>query len=196
MIQGFRRLPVWPHVTVAHPRTSDRGPEALVDLNGGSLDGEARITGMLFTETRPSGVEILDCFALAATPPVRTVAGLLRRGAEALLCHRRLDRASYPDVWDPPGGNVEAVEPVATVLVREPGQEIGITVEPLRATPWEAFRTHGLELSVCLVDRWEGQPRILALDEHDDLKWIIDDVLGGFRFGDDAYLGRPRDSLD
>ncbi len=192
----FRQLPMRPHATVVHPRTSDRGPEALVDLKGSSLDGEARITEVLFTETRPSGMEILNHFALAVPPPVRMVAGLLRRDGEALLCHRRPDRVSFPDVWDLPGGHIEEGESVADALVRELAEEIGIIVEPPRGAPWKTFRADGLQLHVFLVDRWEGEPRNLAVDEHDDLRWMSVDGLGGLRFADDAYLGMLRESLE
>jgi mutator protein MutT len=192
----FRQLPMRPHATVVHPRTSDRGLEALVDLKGSSLDREARVTEVLFTETRPPDVEILNRFALAAPPPVRMVAGLLRRDGEALLCHRHPDRVSFPDVWDLPGGHIEEGEPVADALVRELAEEIGIIVEPPRGAPWKTFRADGLQLHVFLVDRWEGEPRNLAVDEHDDLRWISVDGLGALRFADDAYLGMLRESLE
>jgi len=80
--------------------------------------------------------------------------------------------------------------------VRELAEELGFTVEPPQGAPWKTFHTDGLELSVYLVDRWEGQPRNLAVDEHDDLKWISVDRLGGLRLADDACLGMLRESLE
>ncbi|WP_433427484.1 NUDIX hydrolase [Nonomuraea sp. CA-141351] len=40
--------------------------------------------------------------------PVRIVTAVLRDGDRVLLCHRSAGRRWYPDVWDLPGGHVEA----------------------------------------------------------------------------------------
>ena len=47
------------------------------------------------------------------------VAAMLLRADALLLCHRSRDRAWYPDVWDLPGGHIEADESPGDALVRE-----------------------------------------------------------------------------
>ncbi len=88
-----------------------------------------------------------------------------------LLCHRRTDRANYPNVWDLPGGHIEEGESSAGALRRELAEELGIEVEP-PASPWEVLRDGDIELSVFLVDSWVGEPSNTAPDEHDELRWV------------------------
>ena len=42
------------------------------------------------------------------------------------MCHRRADRAWYPDVWDFPGGHLEDGETHQAALTRELREELGI----------------------------------------------------------------------
>jgi mutator protein MutT len=58
----------------------------------------------------------------------QVVAGLLVRQGRVLLCHRSPDRAWYPDVWDFPGGHVEAGETAPDALVREVREEVGVVI--------------------------------------------------------------------
>lgn len=55
------------------------------------------------------------------------VAAVLRRRGRALLVHRSPQRRWYPDVWDLPGGHVEAGEDPAQALARELTEELGTT---------------------------------------------------------------------
>src|SRR5690349_1557820 len=69
---------------------------------------------------------------------VQIVAALLRDGDRVLLCHRSAARRWYPDVWDLPGGHVEAGETPGAALVRELREELGITIgEPSGAPVWD-----------------------------------------------------------
>lgn len=117
------------------------------------------------------------------------VGGLLRHGDEFLLCHRRADRPWYPDVWDLPGGHVEAGERPGEALVRELAEELGIEVDvPDRAA--DRVLTDdptGLRLSIWLVDEWRGEPANLAPDEHDAIGWFRLEDLDGLLLADDAY---------
>lgn len=178
---------VKPHATVVHPRTSSRGAEAFSQLGGSRLPGEIRIDEIVFTETSKSGMEVLNRFPLAGTPPARMVAGLLRRHQMVLLCHRRADRQLFPDCWDLPGGHVDENEFAAETLVRELDEELGINVEPPEGPPWRTFRSEGLELSVFVVDRWEGNPRNIAIDEHDAIEWVHADGLAALDYADQVY---------
>lgn len=60
----FRMLPIEPHVTVVHPRTSRRGPEALADLSAVRVSGKVDLSEIAYTETDASGMRVLDRFQL------------------------------------------------------------------------------------------------------------------------------------
>lgn len=61
----FRPYPVPPHITVVHPRTSQRGPEALAAMGGVRIEGRSRLDEVLYTETDRSGMRVLQRFRLA-----------------------------------------------------------------------------------------------------------------------------------
>lgn len=109
--------------------------------------------------------------------PVRVVAGVLRRDRQILMCHRRPERASWPDVWDLPGGHVDDGESLAEALVRELNEELGIQAEPPVGPPWTTLRADTLEVNIYLVDRWRGEPQNAAIDEHDGIRWVTSDDL-------------------
>ncbi|MEX0667675.1 MAG: NUDIX domain-containing protein [Acidimicrobiia bacterium] len=108
---------------------------------------------------------------------VRVAAGVLRLDGQVLLCHRRPDRTSWPDVWDLPGGHIHNGESTAEALVRELEEELGVRVEPTEGSPWMTDRVGNVELSLYLVDRWLGEPRNVAVEEHDDIRWFEADDL-------------------
>lgn len=104
----------------------------------------------------------------------RVVAGLLRAGDSVLLCHRRPDRRWYPDVWDLPGGHVDEGEDPRHALVRELGEELSVRVDLPVDGPAMLIREEdaGLELSIWIVDLWDGEIANAAPDEHDDVRWF------------------------
>ena len=108
---------------------------------------------------------------MTGSGPVRVVAGLLRRNGRVLLCHRRADRSSYPNVWDLPGGHIDDGESMADALRREMSEELGIGVDP-EASPWQTMSLPGIQMDVVLIDDWAGEPSNTAPDEHDDLRWV------------------------
>ncbi|MBA9004145.1 2'-5' RNA ligase family protein [Thermomonospora cellulosilytica] len=57
-----------PHVTIAHPRTSSRGPDCHSALAGRRLEGEFWVREVSFTETTPTSFTILRRFPLATSP--------------------------------------------------------------------------------------------------------------------------------
>jgi len=101
----------------------------------------------------------------------RVVGAILRKEGQVLLGRRRHDRASYPGVWDLPGGHLEAGESLQAALVRELEEELGITAE-VRGAPWLTRCADGVELSVFIIDRWLGEPRNRAIHEHDEIRWV------------------------
>jgi mutator protein MutT len=164
-------LGIPPHVTVVHPRTSDRGDDAFRALGAAATAGSFLVTELCWTETSAAGMAVRERFPLRP-PRVQQVAAVLRRGDEVLLGHRRADRRSFPDCWDLPGGHVEADEHGAAALARELQEELGITVAvpdvPARTVSDD---TLGIDLSIWFVDRWDGEPENVAPDEHDTLSW-------------------------
>jgi 8-oxo-dGTP pyrophosphatase MutT (NUDIX family) len=61
---------------------------------------------------------------------------------------------------------------MAGALVRELDEELGIRIEPPEQPPWETVQADGVELNVFIIDRWEGDPRNAATDEHDDMRRV------------------------
>lgn len=184
----FRPIPIEPHATVVHPQTSPNGQEAFIELAGTRIDGDVRLSEMVFTETRKSGMRILNRFPLTAPSPVRVVAGLLRRDRRVLLCHRRHDRTHYPDVWDLPGGHIEEGEPDIDALVRELTEELGIVPELAGDSPWLTLTADHLQLHVFAVDRWRGEPHNVAVDEHDEIRWVTAAELADLDLAHPSYL--------
>lgn len=92
------------------------------------------------------------------------------------MVHRRPDKRAYPDVWDLPGGVIEAGESELDALVRELDEELGVQVATGSAS--HLFRlTAGAAgepalLSAWLVREWTGSPANTAPEEHDDIGWF------------------------
>ena len=102
--------------------------------------------------------------------------GALVRDGRVLLGHRRPDKHAYPDVWDLPGGVMEAGESELEALVRELREELGVEVAVESAT--HLCRVTGgpvdepALLSAWLVREWDGTPSNTAPEEHDALAWF------------------------
>lgn len=110
-------------------------------------------------------------------------AGLLCRQGRLLLGQRSARRTAYPEVWDLPGGHVEAGETAERALVRELREELGVTPRAWRE--WAVLQAlamgdehgHMLRIHLFLVTQWDGEPRNLLPDEHDAVAWFtVDDA--------------------
>ena len=114
------------------------------------------------------------------------VAGALVNGGRVLLCHRHPSRRWYPDVWDLPGGHLEAGEDLVTALRRELAEELGVVAVP---EPWPLWRhvDDEMDLTVLRVRTWRGRPALLDLDEHDDLGWFTPDEAAELVLADGSY---------
>jgi 8-oxo-dGTP diphosphatase len=102
------------------------------------------------------------------------VAGLLARDSHVLLCHRRSSLKWYPDVWDLPGGHVEANETPTAALVRELREELAIEIAEPRGECLLQLQGDGLDMSVWRITAWVGVPSNAAPEEHDDIGWFSD----------------------
>ena len=115
------------------------------------------------------------------------VAAMLLRIDTVLLCHRSSDRAWYPDVWDLPGGHIEANEAPADALVREIQEELGVTLcRPLGAHSFSRA-TEEFEMRVWTSRGWSGTPANYAPDEHDEIGWFTEREARSLRLADEAY---------
>lgn len=168
----FTPITVAPHATVVHPRTSDLGPQAAAGLRSSRIGGESLLGELLHTETDPTGMRILHRLTLIGPHRTRVVAGLLRRDGRLLLCHRHPARSHYPNVWDLPGGHIEAGETMADALVREITEELSVKVDPPKGPPWETILVDDIEMNVYILDHWEGELHNTASDEHDEIRWV------------------------
>ncbi len=102
----------------------------------------------------------------------RVSCGMLTRDGQVLLVHRAGSKTWYPNVWDFPGGHVEPGETGGQALVRELGEELGIDIDLPEDPPVLVLRAEDLVLELWRVDRWRGDVRNAAADEHDEIGWF------------------------
>jgi len=103
------------------------------------------------------------------------VGALLCQDNAILLGKRSASRASYPDVWDVPGGHREDGESLEEALVRELREELGVTPtvwQKLAVVPEHDKANDIFELYLYVVTAWDGAPCILQFEEHDHIAWF------------------------
>jgi 8-oxo-dGTP diphosphatase len=106
-------------------------------------------------------------------PRVRklVVAGLIIGDDDRILITQRRADQELPLLWEFPGGKVEAGESPVAALVRELGEEIGVTVAVGRI--WEvlfhAYPAFDLVMLVYVCRIVEGAPRAVEVA---DLAWV------------------------
>jgi mutator protein MutT len=119
----------------------------------------------------------------------RVVAGILIRHGRVLLCHRSADRNWYPDVWDFPGGHIEAGEAPHRALVRELREELGIDAEAPPEAAFERLVTGEVDCTLWIITTWVGTPSLVSPDEHDELAWCSMMMVRELRLADETYPG-------
>ncbi|SCL51804.1 NUDIX domain-containing protein [Micromonospora chersina] len=104
------------------------------------------------------------------------VTGALVENGAVLLVHRSPTRRAYPDLWDLPGGHVEAGESELEALAREMREELGVHIVAECASRLGDLRAgsgaDAVHLGVWHVGDWVGSPTNRAPDEHDDIAWV------------------------
>lgn len=105
-------------------------------------------------------------------PLERVVGAVLRNDNRVLLCLRSRERKHYPGVWDVPGGHVDGHESPQEALVRELEEELGIRADVPAGRPWIIEEFEGVELSLFVIDQWDGEIRNCAPHEHEAVRWV------------------------
>lgn len=120
----------------------------------------------------------------------RVVAAVLLRNDQVLLCHRSPMRRWYPDVWDFPGGHVDAGERPLSALDRELREELGVEIGEVEAEPILEFTNTDatLSLTVWVCRSWRGVVANLQPEEHDEIDWFPQGKLAGLVLADPCYL--------
>jgi 8-oxo-dGTP diphosphatase len=105
---------------------------------------------------------------------VEVAVGILLREMRYALMGKRPDGKPYAGYWEFPGGKLEPKESVVEALRRELQEELGIEISIEQAHCHELITIEhdyphaSVRLHVCLVDRWQGEPRGL---EQQELFW-------------------------
>jgi 8-oxo-dGTP diphosphatase len=115
------------------------------------------------------------------------VAALLLRADTVLLCHRSIDREWYPDVWDLPGGHIEANETPTGAVVREVQEELGVTLAWSLGRHSFERKTEEFDMWVWTSRTWSGTPANCAPGEHDEISWFSEPEVCSLRLADDCY---------
>jgi 8-oxo-dGTP diphosphatase len=104
------------------------------------------------------------------------VVGALVREGRVLLVHRSPNKRAYPNIWDLPGGHIEAGESELGALTRELQEELGVQIATGSASHLCRLTAGPAEepalLSAWLVRDWQGTPANVAPEEHDDIGWL------------------------
>lgn len=117
------------------------------------------------------------------------VVAVLVEDRHVLLTHRAPTRTAYPDVWDLPGGHIEAGESTTQAITRELHEELAIIVDPSHVetlTP-PLIATRDLRVNVCRIHLWQGEPVNACPTEHDQIGW--------FALGDLTHLDLAHPAL-
>jgi 8-oxo-dGTP diphosphatase len=105
-----------------------------------------------------------------AVKRVEVAVGVLIRRDGSFLLTSRPDGKPYAGFWEFPGGKLESSETVEQALARELHEELGITVQTVRAWRMDEFDyPHALvRLHFCKVTAWAGE---LQMREGQKMSW-------------------------
>lgn len=102
---------------------------------------------------------------------IKVVAAVIENEYEEILCALRSSTMTMPNMWEFPGGKVEADEELHTAIQREIQEELGCRIEPDELHneyihEYEAFNIQLITIKCRLVD---GTP---VPREHAKLLWL------------------------
>ncbi|MFC0190150.1 (deoxy)nucleoside triphosphate pyrophosphohydrolase [Fictibacillus aquaticus] len=102
---------------------------------------------------------------------VKVVAAIIENENKEILCALRSPEMSIPNMWEFPGGKVEAGEDLSSALIREIEEELGCTIETEglfndHTHEYEAFTINLIALKARITI---GTPKP---NEHSTLIWL------------------------
>jgi mutator protein MutT len=115
-----------------------------------------------------------------AMKQVQVAIGIIHQAGWVLICQRRQD-ATFANLWEFPGGKVEAGESPQDCVVREVTEELGFSVKPTAAFPVIEHRYPDLAVKIYpyLCMPVAGHPRPLACQR---MQWVAAERLVEFPF--------------
>ena len=114
-----------------------------------------------------------------------------------LICKRPQGK-SLAGLWEFPGGKVEAGETPEAALIREMGEELGITITQSCLAPFvfasHTYETFHLMMPLYLCRRWSG---VVVAKEHEALAWVKPNALSNYEMppADAPLIAYLRDFL-
>lgn len=107
---------------------------------------------------------------------VKVVGAIIENEKKEILCALRSKDMSLPNLWEFPGGKIEAGESIAEAIVREISEELGCTIEFIdifndNTHEYDKFIVNLITVRCKLV---EGTP---TASEHAKLLWLPIDYL-------------------
>lgn len=113
---------------------------------------------------------------------VKVVAAIIENEQQEILCSLRSPQMSLPNMWEFPGGKVEANEDIYSALAREINEELNCKVETFKDVfndnthEYETFIIHLLSIKCKIVD---GRP---IPSEHSKLIWLKREYLDSLQW--------------
>ena len=111
---------------------------------------------------------------------IRVVGAMIEKDGRYLITQRP-PKASFPLLWEFPGGRVEPGESDQAALARELGEEMGIAVEVGdRSVHVEhAYESYDIDFSVYRCRLQSGPVRDLGVHAH---RWVLPEELDQYEF--------------
>jgi mutator protein MutT len=111
---------------------------------------------------------------------ITVAAAIIHRGQEILLTRRKPD-AHLANLWEFPGGKVEAGESLAMALQRELREELGIEVDVIDEfyATVHHYPSRSVDLHFFNCRIVDGEPRALDVAE---FRWVNSSDLHGYEF--------------
>ena len=106
---------------------------------------------------------------MSTKPIIDVSAGILRRGEHLLIARR--SEAKYENMWEFPGGKIEADESAEQCLVRELKEELDLdcTIGDLFYESYWEGKSKTIYLQTFEVSSFEGTEKSLC---HAELRWV------------------------
>ncbi|MGZ9586416.1 (deoxy)nucleoside triphosphate pyrophosphohydrolase [Paenibacillus marinisediminis] len=113
---------------------------------------------------------------------VKVVAAIIENDRQEILCALRSPQMSIPNMWEFPGGKVEANEDIYAALEREIVEELDCRIEPFK----EVFNVNIHEYEKTIINLISIKCRVVegtpAPSEHSKLIWLKRDNLSSLKW--------------